>query len=68
MAEELRSGGLVGEQRAAKLIYLVLVSRFLERPLCAVIKGLSSAGKNFVTASVLCNGSGCLDSFRGGIS
>jgi hypothetical protein len=53
MAEELRSGGLVGEQRAAKLIYLVLVSRFLERPLCAVIKGLSSAGKNFVTASVL---------------
>jgi hypothetical protein len=53
MAEELRSGGLVGEERAAKLIYLVLVSRFLERPLCAVIKGPSSAGKNFVTGSVL---------------
>ena len=53
MAEELRKAGLVGEVRAAKLIYLVLVSRFLERPLCAVIKGPSSAGKNFVTSSVL---------------
>src|SRR5262249_24661637 len=53
MAEELRGAGLVGEERAAKLIYLVLLSRFLDRPLCAVIKGPSSAGKNFVTNSVL---------------
>jgi hypothetical protein len=53
IAEDLRRGGLVGEERAAKLIYLVLVSRFLDRPLCAVVKGPSSAGKNHVTQHVL---------------
>jgi hypothetical protein len=50
---ELERSGLVGEQRAAKLIYLVLASRLLDRPLCAVVKGPSSAGKNFVAGRVL---------------
>ena len=31
----------------------MLVSRFLDRPLCAVVKGPSSAGKNHVTQHVL---------------
>jgi hypothetical protein len=53
MVIELERAGLVGEQRAAKLIYLVLTSRLLDRPLCAVVKGPSSAGKNHVTQHVL---------------
>ena len=53
MASELERSGLVGEQRAAKLIYLVLTSRLLEQPICAGIKGPSSAGKNCVAGHVL---------------
>src|SRR5438552_12335922 len=53
IAAELAQAGLVGEERAAKLVYLVLTSRFLDRPLCAVINGQSSGGKNFVTDQVL---------------
>ena len=30
--------GLVGEERAAKLLYLVLTSRVLDRPISAVVK------------------------------
>jgi hypothetical protein len=53
MAGELERGGLVGEQRAAKLVYLVLTSRLLRKPICSSIKGPSSAGKNCVAGSVL---------------
>jgi hypothetical protein len=53
MAADLARAGLVGEVRAAKLVYLLLTSRFLDRPLCAVIKGQSSAGKNTVVDRVL---------------
>jgi hypothetical protein len=53
MAGELERGGLVGEQRAAKLVYLVLTSRLLQKPICSSIKGPSSAGKNCVASHVL---------------
>jgi hypothetical protein len=52
VAADLAQAGLVGETRAAKLVYLVLTSRFLERPLCAVIKGQSSAGKSYLVDRV----------------
>src|SRR5438270_9511680 len=52
VARELECAGLVGEARAAKLVYLILTSRLLESPLCAVIKGQSSAGKNHVLKKV----------------
>ena len=53
MVSELERDGLVGEQRAAKLIYLVLTSALLDRPICAVVKGPSSTGKSFITGRVL---------------
>ena len=53
LASELERGGLVGEQRAAKLVYLVLSSRLLQKPICSSIKGPSSAGKNYVASHVL---------------
>jgi len=50
---ELRNSGVVGEARAAKLIYLLVTSRVLERPISAVLKGPSSAGKNHNVESIL---------------
>jgi hypothetical protein len=43
---DLERLGLVGETRAAQLLYLVLTSRLLDRPVSAAVKGPSSAGKS----------------------
>lgn len=52
-AEAFRRSGVVGEDRIAKLIYLALTSRCLNRPVSMVIKGPSSAGKSFTLEKVL---------------
>ena len=50
---ELTRMGVVGERRGAKLIYLAVTSRRLDRPVSIAVKGPSSGGKSFVTESVL---------------
>ncbi len=45
--------GLVGEGKTAKLLYLTLTSRLLDRPVSVVVKGLSSAGKSHTVETVL---------------
>ena len=50
---ELKKCGVVGEERAAKLIYLAVTSRFLDKPISIVVKGPSSGGKSFLARSVL---------------
>jgi len=52
-ARDFEAAGVVGEPRAAKLLYLILSSRFLERPISGVIKGPSSAGKSRLVQEVL---------------
>src|SRR5512133_1247254 len=52
-AEDLHQAGLVGEERAAKLLYLVLTSRVLGRPISAVVKAPSAAGKSYLVETVL---------------
>jgi hypothetical protein len=52
-AADVRRAGLVGEERAAKLLYLVLTSRVLARPISAVIKAPSAAGKSYLVETVL---------------
>ena len=52
-ANELSRIGVVGERRAAKLIYLAVTSRLLERPVSIVVKGPSSGGKSFLVESTL---------------
>ena len=49
----LEEAGVVGEERAKKLLYLIVTSRFLERPVSAVVKGPSAAGKSFLVEQVL---------------
>ncbi len=45
--------GLAGERKYAKLLYLILNTRFLSRPVSAVIKGPSSGGKSKLLETVL---------------
>jgi hypothetical protein len=47
-ADDLASCGLAGEGRAGKLLYLILTSRLLDKPVSAAVKGPSSGGKSFV--------------------
>ncbi|HEY2930884.1 MAG TPA: hypothetical protein VGK99_03990 [Acidobacteriota bacterium] len=44
---------VAGEEKAAKLLFLILMSRFLSRPVSAAVKGPSSAGKSYLLESVL---------------
>lgn len=50
---ELSTIGMVGERRGAKLVYLALTSRLLERPVSVAVKGPSSGGKSFLVESTL---------------
>ena len=45
--------GVVGESETAKLIYLIVTGRLLERPPSAKVHGPSSGGKNYIVAGVL---------------
>jgi hypothetical protein len=49
----IRKVGVVGEERAAKLLYLAITSRLDSHPVSVVLKGPSSAGKSYVAAKVL---------------
>jgi len=51
-AGDLARRRLAGETRAAKVLYLVLVSRLLDRPVSATVKGPSSAGKSHLVEKV----------------
>jgi hypothetical protein len=52
-AKALEKRGVAGETRAAKLLYLVLISRFLSTLVSVILAAASSAGKSFVLESVL---------------
>ena len=49
----LKACGVVGEEKVAKICYLALTSRVLERPVSVAVKGPSSGGKSYVTGQVL---------------
>ncbi len=52
-AGELAKSGVAGESRVAKLLYLAVTSRLLERPVSVAVKGPSSGGKSYLTERVL---------------
>lgn len=45
--------GCVGEEENKVFLYVLCTSRLLENPIGAIVKGESSAGKNFIVSSVL---------------
>ncbi len=53
VAETVASRGVAGETRAVKLLYLILATRLLGRPVCASVKGPSSGGKSYLVDQVL---------------
>ncbi|OBI52873.1 helix-turn-helix domain-containing protein [Mycobacterium sp. E787] len=52
VADEVRSRGLVGEERLAKILYLVLTSRLLDKQVSAGVKGHSASGKSYTVETV----------------
>lgn len=50
---ELKRGGFAGDDTLARIIYLALTSRLLQKPVALAIKGPSSGGKSFALESVL---------------
>jgi hypothetical protein len=52
-AEALARSGVAGESRIAKLLYLALTSRLLEKPVSIALKGPSSGGKSYLVERVL---------------
>jgi len=48
-----RELNLVGEEKSAKLLYLAITSRVLDRPISVIVKGPSSAGKSYLVDVVL---------------
>jgi hypothetical protein len=52
-AIDLARSGVAGEERIAKLLYLAVTSRLLQRPVSIVLKGPSSGGKSHVVEGVL---------------
>jgi hypothetical protein len=45
--ETVTARGLVGERRLARLTYMVITSRLLDRPVSLAVKGPSSGGKSY---------------------
>src|SRR5215211_5018238 len=52
-AAELAQSGVAGESSIAKLLYLAVTSRLLERPVSIALKGPSSGGKSYLMERVL---------------
>lgn len=52
VVEALERMGLVGERKNALLLYLVMTSRLLPRPVNALVTGPSSGGKSFLVDKV----------------
>jgi hypothetical protein len=51
--EALRCRGMAGQVQEAKLLYLALTSRVMDRPVNVAVKGPSSGGKSFLVERVL---------------
>lgn len=53
VVQVVRALGMVGEDRAACILFLALTSRLLQRPISVVVKGPSSGGKSFTVETML---------------
>ncbi len=53
LPDALAARAVVGEAKAAQLVYLALVTRFDDRPVSVAVKGPSSGGKSWLTQAVV---------------
>ena len=52
IVNDIEAMGVTGETELAKIIYLVGTSRLLDRPLAAIVRGHTSAGKSYIINTV----------------
>ena len=52
VGDEVRVRGLVGEERLAQTLYLVLTSRLLDKQVSAGVKGHSASGKSYAVETI----------------
>jgi hypothetical protein len=52
LAEDMERLGIVGERQLSKMLYLVMTSRKLKRPVAASVRATSSSGKSHLTHAV----------------
>ncbi len=52
-ANDLERSGVVGVRKLAKLLFLILITRVLKRPVSMAVKGPSSSGKSYLAECVL---------------
>lgn len=53
LQQQLCAAGYAGPTELVELVFLVLVSRLLARPLCLIVRAASSAGKSFAVETAL---------------
>lgn len=53
LVESLDRSGLIGNQKASKLLYLAITSRLSHDPISVIIKGESSSGKSYTVDKVI---------------
>lgn len=53
VGEDIQRAGVAGEKRNGLIVYLCVSSRILKRPISLLIKGESSAGKNYLLKKVI---------------
>ncbi len=52
ISADITSIGVAGEEELALILYIIMTSRLLEKPLSAIIQGASSSGKTFIIETI----------------
>jgi hypothetical protein len=52
-AQDVRKAGLVGESLNALVLFVTIISRLLDKPLSALVKGANATGKDFFVKCIL---------------
>jgi len=52
ISADIRDIGVAGEEDLALLLYVVMTSRLLDRPLSVIVQGASASGKSFIIETV----------------
>lgn len=52
IARDIGDIGVAGEEKLVLLLYLIMTSRLLDKPLSAIVQGASASGKSFIIETV----------------
>ena len=52
ISADIRKIGIAGEENLGLLSYIIMTSRLLDKPLCAIVQGAAASGKSYIIESV----------------